>query len=302
MESLRQSNSSGNVLFPPGGIAELKAQFWSGEIRRNGQRGWSVGGPLRGLIAPRTHDIVLVSEVRGWRDGGCWPLATSWHKNKMDTILQTIFSNLFSRVKIDAFWLKFHWNLFPMMKLTISHHWFRQRLVTEQATGHYMNQWWHNLLTHICITLQLHWENEPANNNEINGLPIIRPLPSLTSQSAKSCRPQMDPMLAPWTLLSGFVPEYELYCEHIITRDANSFSWAKIWEFSKWQCDVIDDIIMMKNHFIWHNLHADYDSAAKSKLSSNYINPGYFTLAAIALKPQQIPMFLHISARVWGRQ
>ena len=34
----------------------------------------------------------------------------------------------------------------------------------------------------------------------------------------------------------------------------------------------------------------------------NYINPGYFTLAAIALKPQQIPMFLHISARVWGRR
>ena len=34
----------------------------------------------------------------------------------------------------------------------------------------------------------------------------------------------------------------------------------------------------------------------------NYINPGYFTLAAIALKPQQIPIFLHISARVWGRR
>ena len=34
----------------------------------------------------------------------------------------------------------------------------------------------------------------------------------------------------------------------------------------------------------------------------NYVNPGYFSLAATALKPQQIPMFLHISARVWGRR
>ena len=34
----------------------------------------------------------------------------------------------------------------------------------------------------------------------------------------------------------------------------------------------------------------------------NYTNPGYFTLAAIDLKPQQMPMFLHISARVWGRR
>ena len=35
--------------------------------------------------------------------------------------------------------------------------------------------------------------------------------------------------------------------------------------------------------------------------SYNYMNPGYFTLAATDLKPKQMPMFLHISARVWGR-
>ena len=34
----------------------------------------------------------------------------------------------------------------------------------------------------------------------------------------------------------------------------------------------------------------------------NKMNPGYFPLAATALKSQQIPMFLHISARVWGRR
>ena len=34
----------------------------------------------------------------------------------------------------------------------------------------------------------------------------------------------------------------------------------------------------------------------------NKMNPWYFPLAATALKPQQIPLFLHISARIWGRR
>ena len=32
----------------------------------------------------------------------------------------------------------------------------------------------------------------------------------------------------------------------IITRDINNLYWAKIWAFSKWQWDVIDDIIVTK--------------------------------------------------------
>ena len=34
----------------------------------------------------------------------------------------------------------------------------------------------------------------------------------------------------------------------------------------------------------------------------NKVNPGYFSLAAIARKPQHLSMFLHIFARAWGRQ
>ena len=34
----------------------------------------------------------------------------------------------------------------------------------------------------------------------------------------------------------------------------------------------------------------------------NKMNPGYLPLTATALKPQQVPMFLHISARVWERR
>ena len=34
----------------------------------------------------------------------------------------------------------------------------------------------------------------------------------------------------------------------------------------------------------------------------NKVNPGYFSQVATGRKPQQLSMFLHISARVWGRQ
>ena len=34
----------------------------------------------------------------------------------------------------------------------------------------------------------------------------------------------------------------------------------------------------------------------------NKMNPRYFSLTATALKPQQIPMFLYISAWVWGHR
>ena len=43
-------------------------------------------------------------------------------------------------------------------------------------------------------------------------------------------------------------------------------------------------------------------SNPRERQGPNYMNPGYFTLAVTGLKPQQMPMFLHISARVWGRQ
>ena len=47
-----------------------------------------------------------------------------------------------------------------------------------------------------------------------------------------------------------------------------------------------------------------YDTPAyvRHSASVNYMNPGYFTLAATDLKPQQMHMFPHISARVWGRR
>ena len=39
--------------------------------------------------------------------------------------LQMIFSNEFSWMKMEEFWYKFHWKLFPAVQLPTSQHWFR---------------------------------------------------------------------------------------------------------------------------------------------------------------------------------
>ena len=60
-----------------------------------------------------------------------------------DDILRCIFVN-----SHFVFWLKFHWNLFPMIQLIIAQHWLRQWL----GTSHYLNQCWPSSRTHICGT------------------------------------------------------------------------------------------------------------------------------------------------------
>ena len=57
---------------------------------------------------------------------GPWPIElTHWGRDKMAGIFQTTFSNQFSWMKMCKFRLRFHWSLFPMVQLTIFHHWFR---------------------------------------------------------------------------------------------------------------------------------------------------------------------------------
>ena len=67
---------------------------------------------------------------------------THWGRDKMAAISQTTLSNSFSWMKMLEFRLKFHWSLFPRVQLTIFQHWFRWWLCADQATSHYLNQWW----------------------------------------------------------------------------------------------------------------------------------------------------------------
>ena len=71
-----------------------------------------------------------------------WNQLTHWCRDKMDAIYQTTFSIAFSWMKIYKFRLRFHWNLFLGVQLTIFQHWFRWWLGTDRATSHYLKQWW----------------------------------------------------------------------------------------------------------------------------------------------------------------
>ena len=69
-------------------------------------------------------------------------ILTHWGRERMAAISQTTYSNAFLWMKIYEFRLKFHWSLFPRVQLTIFQHWFRWWLGADQATSHYLNQWW----------------------------------------------------------------------------------------------------------------------------------------------------------------
>ena len=55
-----------------------------------------------------------------------WNVLTYWGRDKMAAILQTIFSNAFSWVKIYEFRSIFHWNLFLLVQSTMFQHLFRK--------------------------------------------------------------------------------------------------------------------------------------------------------------------------------
>ena len=77
-------------------------------------------------------------------------LLTQWGGHKMAAIFQTTFSYM----KMYEFRLRFHWSVFPRVKFTIFHHWFRWWLGDDQATSHYLNQWW-LVYWHIYASLGL---------------------------------------------------------------------------------------------------------------------------------------------------
>ena len=69
-------------------------------------------------------------------------ILTHWGRHKMDAISQTTFWSAFSWMKMYEFRLRFHWSLFLRVQLTIFQHWFRKWLGADQATSHYLKQWW----------------------------------------------------------------------------------------------------------------------------------------------------------------
>ena len=107
---------------------------------------------LKQISSIITQSVSRKILIRGtpWltREGELWgvycefKVLTHWGQDKMAAIFQTRFSNAFSWMKMFEFLLKFHSSLFPRVQLTVFQHWFRQWLGADQATSHYLHQWW----------------------------------------------------------------------------------------------------------------------------------------------------------------
>ena len=107
-------------------------------------------------------------------------------RDKMDAIMQTPFSSAFPWMKMFEFRLKFHWSLFLRIQLTIFQHWLRQWLGADQATSHYLNQWW-LVYWRIYASLGLNELNIlkslPLRNNFANSLSFITLSPQIAEHS-----------------------------------------------------------------------------------------------------------------------
>ena len=97
---------------------------------------------------------------------------------------------------------------------------------------------------------------------------------SMDVVSTVSYQPTEDVLLVSLQTKISAAPT-KLQCENdIITLETNSLSWAKLWEFSKWQCDVFDEVIIIKLLYSMRLLC--WLGFWKSNTSSNYttINNG----------------------------
>ena len=140
---------------------------------------------------------------------------------------------------------------------------FRQWLCADQAENQQLHQWLSSSLTHVCTTRhqcfeQWQFGTFSAPSCYLTGntpflAPMVSPFTRFTdaSQTARfmgptwgppgSCRPQMGPMLAPWTLLSGMFATSGPQCVNILrprqmeassqTTFSIAFSWMKMFEF-----------------------------------------------------------------------
>ena len=82
-----------------------------------------------------------------------------WSWDQMVDILQTIFWNESSGMKIVLFWFKILGNLFSRGPLTVIKLKFRTWFSAEQATSHHLNQWWPCLLKHELTKHKLYIED-----------------------------------------------------------------------------------------------------------------------------------------------
>ena len=85
---------------------------------------------------------------------------------KLPPLSQMTFSNAFSWMNMYEFCIKLHWDLFLKFELIIFQHWFKEWLGTDQATNHYLNQWW-LVCWCIYVSLDLNELSAPGVSGEL---------------------------------------------------------------------------------------------------------------------------------------
>ena len=82
--------------------------------------------PISRLLSPKVllipYSLFYVCSVM---DSFCIYRLTHWGQEKVAAILQTTFWTSFPWLKMDGFCLRFHWNMFLGLELTVFQYWFR---------------------------------------------------------------------------------------------------------------------------------------------------------------------------------
>ena len=127
---------------------------------------WNFKGyPLKFHTKYVTHTLKAVYFIHRWKYKSSWikellSILTHWGRDKMAATSQTAFSYAFTWMKMNDIQLKFHWSLFLRIQLTTFQHWLRWWLGADQATSHYLNQWW-LFYQRIYASLSLNELNPP---------------------------------------------------------------------------------------------------------------------------------------------
>ena len=109
----------------------------------------TAGLSIKTIVMTSSHrDAFNITVIlRGESTVHQWIPLTHWGRDKMAGIFQKTVPNAFSLMKMYEFRLKIHWNLCQYSSIGSDN-----GFGADQATSHYLNQWWYSLLTHICVT------------------------------------------------------------------------------------------------------------------------------------------------------
>ena len=97
-----------------------------------------------------------------------------WGRNKVAAVSKTVFWYTLSGMKMYAFLLRFYWSLFLSLEITIFEQWFRYLLGADQATNHYLDQWWLHYRRCIYASLGLNELIAEVNRFNNNGFAATR--------------------------------------------------------------------------------------------------------------------------------